>query len=164
MYKKILVPTDGSELSGQAVAAAIDFARASGAQVVALSVAEPYPLVAAEGAMVIDVGVEMTQRRQIAQDNVEKVAQAARAAGVPCSIATAYSALPHEEIINAANVNQCDLIFMASHGRHGLSRLLAGSVTQKVLAGTTIPVLVLRPQAAAHPAGAGSEMGLSQIP
>lgn len=106
--------------------------------------------------MVIDVGVEMTQRRQIALENVEKVAQAARAAGVSCSIATAYSPVPHEEIINAATVNGCDLIFMASHGRHGLSRLLAGSVTQKVLAGTTIPVLVLRPQGAAHSARAAS--------
>lgn len=162
MYKKILVPTDGSDLSAQAVAAAIDFARASGASIVALSVVEPYPLVAAEGAMVIDVGVEMTQRRQIALDNVDKVAQAAKAAGVACSVATAYSALPHEEIINAATVNQCDLIFMASHGRHGLSRLLAGSVTQKVLAGTTIPVLVLRPQAAVrHPAHTGGAAAAS---
>lgn len=150
MYKKILVPTDGSELSDQAVAAAIDFARASGASIVALSVVEPYPLVAAEGAMVIDVGVEMTQRRQVALENVSKVAQSAKAAGVVCSVATAYSALPHEEIINAATANACDLIFMASHGRHGLSRLFAGSVTQKVLAGTTIPVLVLRPQSAGH--------------
>lgn len=154
MYKKILVPTDGSDLSEQAVTAAIDFARASGASIVALSVVEPYPLIAAEGAMAIDIGVEMAQRRQVALENVEKVAQAAQAAGVGCSIATAYSPVPHEEIINAAAVNGCDLIFMASHGRHGLSRLLAGSVTQKVLAGSTIPVLVLRPQVAAQPARA----------
>lgn len=80
-------------------------------------------------------------------------ARAAKSAGVSCNTATAYSALPHEEIINAANENKCDLIFMASHGRHGLSRLLAGSVTQKVLADSTIPVLVLRPKAADHRPG-----------
>jgi nucleotide-binding universal stress UspA family protein len=153
MYKKILVPTDGSELSEQAVAAAIDFARACAAEIVALSVAEPYPLVAAEGAMVIDLGTEMNERRQIAQANVDRVALAAKSAGVSCTTATAYSALPHEEIINAANENKCDLIFMASHGRHGLSRLLAGSTTQKVLADCTIPVLVLRPKAADHHPG-----------
>jgi nucleotide-binding universal stress UspA family protein len=162
MYKKILVPTDGSELSEQAVAAAIDFARASNAEIVAFSVAEPFPLVAAEGAMVIDLGIELEQRRQIAQQNVDRVAQAAKAAGVSCNTATAYSVLPHEEIINAANENKCDLIFMASHGRHGLSRLLAGSVTQKVLAHSIIPVLVLRPKTADdHPGIAKTQANAS---
>ncbi|MFL6675842.1 MAG: universal stress protein [Massilia sp.] len=147
MYNKILVPTDGSELSEHAVAAAIDFARASGAEILAFSVAQPYPLVAGEGAMVIDLGIEAEQRRQMAQENVNKVAEAAKAAGVACSTATEYSATPAEEIIKAANENSCDLIFMASHGRHGISRLLAGSVTQTVLAYSSIPVLVLRPPA-----------------
>jgi nucleotide-binding universal stress UspA family protein len=153
MYKKILVPTDGSELSEHATAAAIDFARVSGAEIVALSVAEPYPLVAAEGAMAIDLGIEADQRQQLAQQAVNKVAQAAQAAGVACRTFTAYSAIPHEEIIKVANENNCDLIFMASHGRHGLSRLLAGSVTQNVLAYSAIPVMVLRPPAAPQKMG-----------
>lgn len=148
MYKKILVPTDGSDLSAQAVAAAVDFARGSGAEIVALSVAEPYLVASAESAMAIDVGAEMEQRRQAAQQNVDRVAQAAQAAGVPCSTVTAVSPVPHEEIINVATERNCDLIFIASHGRRGLSRLFAGSVAQNLLAHSSIPVLVLRPKLA----------------
>jgi nucleotide-binding universal stress UspA family protein len=146
MYKKILVPTDGSDLSEQASTAAIEFARMCGSAIVAFSVAEPYPLVpAAEGAMVIDPGIETRVLQEFAQQNVDKLAQAARAAGVECTTATTVSMFPYQEIISAASANQCDLIFMASHGRRGLSRLLAGSVTQNVLAYSAIPVMVLRP-------------------
>jgi nucleotide-binding universal stress UspA family protein len=150
MYKKILVPTDGSDLSEQAVAAAIEFARLYGAAVVALSVAEPPPMLSAEAAMALDLGVETEQRQQIARENVDKVAQAARSAGVPCETAIAYSAVPHQEIISVAATKQCDLIFMASHGRRGLSRLLAGSVAQNVMAYSPIAVMVLRPALGAH--------------
>lgn len=148
MYKKILVPTDGSDLSAQAVAAAIDFARGSGAEIIALSVAEPYLIASAEGAMAIDVGTEMAQRRQAAEQNVERVAQAAATAGVACSTVTAMSPVVHEEIINVATERNCDVIFIASHGRRGLSRLFAGSVAQNLLAHSAIPVLVLRPKLA----------------
>jgi nucleotide-binding universal stress UspA family protein len=150
MYKKILVPTDGSELSEQAASAAIELARLYGAAIVAFSVAEPPPIMSAEAAMAVDLGVETEQRQQIAQQNVDKVAQAAKAAGVPCQTAIAYSAQPYLEIINAAAANKCDLIFMASHGRRGLSRLLAGSVAQNVLAYSPIAVMVLRPALEDH--------------
>jgi nucleotide-binding universal stress UspA family protein len=150
MYKKILVPTDGSELSEHAVTDAIELARLYGGGIIALSVAEPYPLMSAEGAMAVDLGVETEQRQQIAQQTVDKVAQAANAAGVPCQTLIAYSAQPHQEIINAAVENKCDLIFMASHGRRGLSRLLAGSVAQNVLAYSPIAVMVLRPRMDEH--------------
>jgi nucleotide-binding universal stress UspA family protein len=147
MYKKILVPTDGSALSDDAATAAIDFARLCHADIVAVSVAEPYPLVpAAEGAMVIDPGFETRTLTEMAQQNVDKVAKAARAAGVACTTETAFSTTPHEEIIRAAEQHGCDLVFMASHGRRGLSKLLAGSVTQNVLAYSHIPVMVLRPK------------------
>jgi len=147
MYKKILVPTDGSDLSGQAVAAAIDFARQCGASIVALSTAEPYPIMpSAEGALLIDPGLEVRTLLDIAQQHVEHVAEAARAAGVDCTLATAISMAPHDEIIRAAQEHGCDLIFMASHGRRGLSRLLVGSVTRNVLAYSPVPVLVLRPR------------------
>jgi nucleotide-binding universal stress UspA family protein len=150
MYKKILVPTDGSELSQQAVDAAIDFAHCCGSELVAISVAEPYPLLPGiEGAMTIDPGIESRVLRDLAQHNVDQVANAAAVAGVPCQTTIAMSFNPHEEIIHAAEENGCDVIFMASHGRRGLSRLLAGSVTQKVLAYATVPVMVLRPQPAA---------------
>lgn len=146
MYKKILVPTDGSELAGQAVAAAIDYARVSGAAVVAFSVAQPYPLLPAiDGAMMIDPGIDSTELQQLAQQAVDTVASVAKAAGVACETHTSLSFLPYEEIIRAADDYGCDVIFMASHGRRGLSRLLAGSQTQKVLAYAKVPVLVLRP-------------------
>jgi nucleotide-binding universal stress UspA family protein len=163
MYNKILVPTDGSELSEQAVKAAIGFARLCGAEIVALSVAEPYPMIpAAEGAMVIDPGVENRALQDNAKASVDKVARAAQAAGLTCTAVTAVSMVPHEEIIRAAVEHHCDLIFMASHGRRGLSRLLAGSVTQNVLAYSSVPVMVLRPDAAdgkLHVPGAGTAAG-----
>jgi nucleotide-binding universal stress UspA family protein len=146
MYKRILVPTDGSDLAGEAVAAAIDYAKASGGAIVAFSVAQPYPLLpTVDGAMMIDPGIDSTELKQVAQHAVEEVARAAQAAGVLCEPHTALSFLPYEEIIRAADEFKCDAIFMASHGRRGLSRLLAGSQTQKVLAYSHIPVLVLRP-------------------
>jgi nucleotide-binding universal stress UspA family protein len=148
MYKKILVPTDGSDLSEQAVAAAIGFARLCHADIVALSVAEPYPLVpAAEGAMVIDPGFEIDTLEESARENVAKVSRAVQAAGLNCIALTACSMVPADDIIRVANEQGCDLIFMASHGRRGLSKLLAGSVTQHVLAYSSIPVMVLRPGA-----------------
>ena len=146
MYKRILVPTDGSDLAAQAVAAAIDYAQVAGGAVVAFSVAQPYPMLpAVDGAMMIDPGVDSTELQQLAQQAVDEVARAAKAAGVACEVHTSLSFLPYEEIIRAADDYQCDVIFMASHGRRGLSRLLAGSQTQKVLAYSHVPVLVLRP-------------------
>jgi nucleotide-binding universal stress UspA family protein len=144
MYKKILVPTDGSELAGQAIDAAIDYARASGGAIVAFSVAQPYPIVpAVDGAMMIEPGLDSVELQKIARDAVDAVARTAHSAGVPCETHTALSFAPYEEIIRAADDYQCDAIFMASHGRRGLSRLLAGSQTQKVLAYSHVPVLVL---------------------
>ena len=145
MYKKILVPTDGSSLSEQAAATAVEFARAHGAEIVTISVAQPYPSMAAEAAVVMDMQTESQLLLDVARENVDQVAQMAKSAGVPCKSIFALAFAPHEEIIRAALDNQCDVIFMASHGRRGVSRLLAGSVTQNVLAYSTIPVLVLRP-------------------
>ena len=146
MYKKILIPTDGSDLAWQAVEAAVDYARLSGAALVAFSVAQPYPLLPAiDGAMMIDPIVDSIELQALAQQAVDAVARTAEAAGVACETHTALSFLPYEEIIRAAGEYGCDVIFMASHGRRGLSRLLAGSQTQKVLAYSSIPVLVLRP-------------------
>jgi nucleotide-binding universal stress UspA family protein len=145
MYKKILVPTDGSALSEQAAAAAIEFARALGGEIVAVSIAHPYPMIAAEAVVVLDAEAETRVLLGLAQENIDKVAQLAKAAGVACTGSIALSYFPHEEIIKAAVEHQCDLIFMGSHGRHGISKLLLGSVTQNVLSYSSIPVMVLRP-------------------
>jgi nucleotide-binding universal stress UspA family protein len=146
MYKKILVPTDGSDLSEQAAKAAVDFARFCNAEIVAFSAVESHPLlIAGDSGIAVTPGSDSGTLLAQAKQYVDAVAQIAAAAGVPCTTATAVSTAPHEAIIDAARDHQCEIIFMASHGRRGLSRLIAGSVTQNVLAYSAVPVLVFRP-------------------
>jgi nucleotide-binding universal stress UspA family protein len=145
MFKSILVPTDGSELSQKAADVAIRFAEEAGARIVVISVAEPVPYGAlADGAVTMDVAQYERQAQELAQKRVDAVCAAAAVEVVPCQTVTALSYTPYTEIIAAAGQYQCDVIFMASHGRRGLNRLILGSETQKVLAHTTIPVLVIR--------------------
>jgi len=145
MFKCILVPTDGSPLSDKAVNAAMEFAKEQGAKVVALSVAEPYPFSPlSEVAFTDERRVYEEKAREVAEQHVQKVQAAANAMNVPCETVVTQSFSPFEEIINAANMHGCDVIFMASHGRKGLSKLFIGSETQKVLANSTIPVMVFR--------------------
>ncbi|MFC3110531.1 universal stress protein [Undibacterium arcticum] len=146
MFKNILVPTDGSPLSDIAVNAAIEFAQAmSGSKLVALSVAEPYPFSPlTESSIAADSGIYEEKMREVAEQRVQKVADAARQVQIPCETVVAQSFSPYEEIIATANKFGCDVIFMSSHGRKGLNRFFVGSETQKVLAHTTIPVLVFR--------------------
>ncbi|HYD95800.1 MAG TPA: universal stress protein [Noviherbaspirillum sp.] len=145
MFKKILVPTDGSPLSDKAIEAALKFAQGAGAKVYGVSVAEPrHALNMSEGSSVIDADDYARQMLGAAQNHVDKLERAARAANVECETLVAQSFNPYEEIIAAAKEYGCDAIFMASHGRKGLSALFVGSETQKVLSHSTIPVLVLR--------------------
>jgi len=141
-----LVPTDGSAISAQAVDAALQLARACRSEVVALSVAYPGAyLGGAEGGIVSQAGPNADLLVRQAEALVDRVAALARTAGVPCSTATAYSLSPGDAIVDAAAEQGCDLIVMGSHGLRGLSRLLAGSVAQHVLAYAAVPVMVLRP-------------------
>ncbi|HJV85134.1 MAG TPA: universal stress protein [Noviherbaspirillum sp.] len=145
MFKKILVPTDGSPLSDKAINAAVEFAKAYGGSLVGICVSEPYPLSPLSEMNFSDERDAYEERsRQVAGKNVEKIVAAASAAGVKCETLVAESFAPHEEIIKAANRLNCDVIFMASHGRKGLSKLFLGSETQKVLVNSAIPVLVFR--------------------
>lgn len=146
MFKNILVPTDGSELSEKAFASAIEFARLNGAKLVALSVAEPYPFSAySEGAAVaFDPNIYEDRMNELARMHVQKLAERAKDAKLECETVVAQSFSPYEEIINTAKKRGCDVIFMGSHGRRGLNRLLIGSETNKVLTHTSLPVLVIR--------------------
>jgi len=156
MYQRILVPTDGSELASVAVNAAISFAHACGGSIVALSVAYPEPvLLSAEGAVAAGTELGVDVLLEQSQQYVGQVADAARRAGVACTTLTAYGYSPADEIIEVAKRNHCDLIFIASHGRRGLSRLIAGSVTQRVLAYSPVPVMVYRPHIVHARAGLG---------
>ena len=145
MFRKILVATDGSPLSVAAASAAIEFAAASGASIVGLSLAQlyPYMLMPEAGAMV-DLSMYEEAQDQVAEQAVKKLDDQARAAGVSCVTLTKRAVHPYEEIISTAQENKCDVIWMASHGRRGLDKLLLGSETQRVLAHSTIPVMVYR--------------------
>jgi nucleotide-binding universal stress UspA family protein len=145
MFKTILVPTDGSALSDKAIRTAVEFAQLNGARLVGLSVAEPFPYSPmSEGAITIDASAYQEQMLELARLNVKKVADAASAANVRCETHVRQSFSPYEEIIDIANLQGCDIVIMASHGRTGLNKLFLGSETQKVLAHSSLPVLVIR--------------------
>lgn len=145
MFKTILVPTDGSSLSDKAIAVAVAFAKQGNARLIGLSIAEPgYGPQLAEGSTVFDADAYARKMHEIARMHVDKVAEAASIAEVPCETLVCTSANPYEEIIRTAKQHECDAIFMASHGRKGLSALFIGSETHKVLAHSSVPVLVIR--------------------
>ena len=92
----------------------------------------------------LDASLYEQQMQEASQRAVDKIGEAARAVGVPFEGVVVVSPSPHEEIVNAAQTHHCDIILMASHGRKGLNKLFVGSETQKVLAHTELPVMVLR--------------------
>lgn len=147
MFKNILVPIDGSPLSRKAAKQAVAFAKEQGAKVIGLYVAPPYrPKVYADYVPADFITPKQYDDRvkKAAQQRLTYIKKTADAAGVECKTVHAASDFPYLEIVNAAKKNRCDLIFMASHGRRGISRLLIGSETSKVLSHTTIPVIVTR--------------------
>ena len=148
MYKRILVPTDGSSLSEQAVATAIDLALLASAELVSVTVAHLQPYGYFEGSMVLnqrEIEASQEQAQQAAQRLVDAVRSAAIARGVRSAQAIVMKSNQVAEAIIATAKNQeCDLIVMASHGRRSLARLLMGSETLHVLTHSHIPVLVLR--------------------
>jgi nucleotide-binding universal stress UspA family protein len=147
MYKKILVPTDGSTLSKKAIKSAIELASSVGAELVALHVVPRYPASYFEGGIAVSPSEVARVEKQWAEHGqalADEVGDAAAKAGVKAKAITARSDLVAEAILAAARKNKCDLVVMASHGRKGLKRLLLGSETQHVLTHGTIPVLVLR--------------------
>jgi nucleotide-binding universal stress UspA family protein len=145
MFKTILVPTDGSPSATTAAMAAINFARETGGKVVAISVAEPHPSPLLSDSDFFGTTHRFNEKsHDLAKEYVGAVELAARAADVPCETVAVHSFRPDEEIVNAAKKFNCDLIFMASHGRKGWTGLFAGAETQKVLAHAAISVLVFR--------------------
>lgn len=147
MFKHILVPTDGSELSRQTARRAISFAKEAGACVTVFHAKSEFPVTyIGEGGLVDPFTPEGFAKlvEETARQYLSEIEQMCAAAGVSCKTLSKTCNLPYEGIIQAAEESGCDLIFMASHGRRGLSALLLGSETNKVLTHTTIPVLVFR--------------------
>ena len=147
MYKRILIPTDGSKVARKAITGGIELARELGASVVGYYALEAIDRgFYAEGVSARPVAVKQLQEHGAEQGRqyLAEIEQACKAAGVACEPVISTPTSPHQGIIEAARRKRCDLIFMASHGRGALVTLLLGSVTQKVLAHSKIPVLVHR--------------------
>lgn len=147
MYKRILIPTDGSKIARKAIRSGIALAKELGASVVGYHAAEPIERVFdAEGASVRPTAIKQFRERVAEQGRryLAEMAQACKAAGVECETVMTTPATPYQGIIEAARKKKCDMILMASHGRDNLATLILGSVTQKVLAHSRIPVLVYR--------------------
>lgn len=147
MFKHILVPTDGSELSRATAKRAISFAKEAGARVTVFFAKPEYPIAYfGEGALIDPTTPEKFAElaNEQAAEYLGEVQRECQALGVTCATTSATSDIPYEAIIEAAETAGCDLIFMASHGRRGISGLLLGSETNKVLTHSKIPVLVYR--------------------
>jgi nucleotide-binding universal stress UspA family protein len=144
MFNRILVPTDGSEITGKAVDAAIGLAKSVGAKLYTLSVKEPFPYSAISEMQPTPPQEFFDAQERIASVRVKTVRESAEGLGVTCEAHTVEALHPWEAIIEHARRHECDLIVMASHGRRGVTALLLGSETQKVLTHSKVPVLVVR--------------------
>ena len=148
MFKKILIPTDGSPLSAQAANKGVCFARQIGAEVVALYVTQPFAATVGFDGMaaayaITDEDYDKTANEH-AQQYVKAVLDRAETAGVKATGKVVSNFNVADGLVQAATEEGCDLIFIGSHGRSGLSRLLLGSVTIKVLSLAKTAVLVYR--------------------
>jgi len=147
MFKHILVPTDGSELSQDTVRRAVSFAKEAGAQITAFYAKPEFPVTYYGEGVLIDT-TSPEKFAELAESQAQEILGFAEnlclEAGVPCTTLSLTSDIPYEAIIEAANQSGADLIFMASHGRRGFTSLLLGSETHKVLTHSTIPVLIYR--------------------
>jgi nucleotide-binding universal stress UspA family protein len=150
MYRHILLPTDGSKLSDKAARQAIALAKKLGASITALHVM-PTEQMFLDQSFVTPVTISPSLKSEFkkqaalgSKELLEKLRAQAAAAGVECQTVSAAADSPYRAILKQATTSGCDLIMMASHGRKGISGVLLGSETAKVLAHSKIPVLVVR--------------------
>jgi nucleotide-binding universal stress UspA family protein len=145
MFQHILLPTDGSELAVKAIHRGVTFAREQGARVTAVIVSRPFHVMTLEPGMLTDTPAAYAKHVDDRTKTYLEVAEvAAKAAGVPCDAVSLEHEHPYQGIIETAQNKGCDLIIMASHGRGGMSAVVLGSQTVKVLTHSQIPVLVYR--------------------
>jgi nucleotide-binding universal stress UspA family protein len=147
LFKSILVPTDGSDLATKAVEQAIVFAKEIGAKITAMTVTEPFPphLGSVASSELEYAPIEyMKHAEAYAETLLGTVSAAANSAGVACEVLHVEHGHIYQAIIDSAGARKCDLIVMASHGRRGVSAVVLGSETVKVLTHSKIPVLVYR--------------------
>jgi len=146
MFKHVLIPTDGSELSQKAIRIGVELAKFHGARVTGVHAIPDYHLmIAYEGAFdpVTEERIEKEARIR-AENYLDFIKKTAAAAGVPCDTVCETSDHPYDAILKVAKAKDCDLILLHSHGRKGLAAVLLGSETRKVLTYSKIPVMVVR--------------------
>jgi nucleotide-binding universal stress UspA family protein len=145
MYKNILIATDGSTLAARAVDHGVQLAQAVGAKVILLTVTERFHVFTLDAEQLEDTASTFRHHmKEQALRTLSEAGQLAEAAGVEAIKVHLENDEPYQAIIRTAEARRCDLIVMASHGRGGVSALLLGSETTKVLAHSRIPVLVVR--------------------
>ena len=144
MFKKILLPTDGSDLSVFATRAAVGLAKSQGAQIVGVYVIDPFPYIGIGDASAIGLQAYLTEAKAAASVALDAVRMACAADGVPFAGDTIERNVVYEGIIETAEAEGCDLIVMGSHGRQGVKALILGSVAQKVLTHAKVPVLIVK--------------------
>lgn len=145
MFKHILIPTDGSDLSKTAINNGVQFAKDMNAKITGLTVTMPFHYFSLDAMQISTSAAQYDADAQaLAQRHLNTIKEAASAIGVECELLHRVSENPYEEIVRTAQDRGCDVIFQASHGRRGVSALILGSETQKVLTHSKIPVLVFR--------------------
>ncbi|MEZ5644770.1 MAG: universal stress protein [Burkholderiaceae bacterium] len=144
MFKKILVPTDGSTLAANAAHAAARLAKSQSAQVIGVYVIDPFPYIGIGDASAIGLQAYLAEAKNAAGKALEAVAKACEAEGVAFAGDTIERNVVYEGILETAEAEGCDLIVMGSHGRQGVKALILGSVAQKILAHAKVPVLVVK--------------------
>jgi nucleotide-binding universal stress UspA family protein len=144
MFKRILVPVDGSSASQQAVDKAIALARAFDGRVAVVNVIDVYPFVGIGADYAFGQNEYMAAATANANQALARAEAAVARAGVPCERKVVEGHVIHDGILESAKALEADLIVMGSHGRHGFEKLLLGSTTQRVLSRTSLPVLVVR--------------------
>lgn len=146
MFKHILLATDGSEVSERAAQIAVDMARTHGARLTALYVVDPYPYLGIGESNPLGFQSYMAAAHEHATQAHARVAALCSQGGTPVALQARISEdlTAAEGIVQLARDEGADLIVMGSHGRTGLARFMVGSVTTKVLATSTVPVLIVR--------------------
>ena len=144
MFTHILITSDGSELAEKAAAQGLELARQLNARVLVATVTDPWAEFG--GSLPSQSIVEAFERAETTNAGriTSAICESAKKKGISCASSLVWGKRPAEGIIDAAEMNNCDLIIMASHGRRGIERLLLGSVAHEVLVRSTIPVLICR--------------------
>ena len=144
MFKHLLVPIDGSPTSALAVGKAIGLAKAFDSKVTIIYVVDPYPFTGVGADFAYGQSQYLNAAKAAATESLATARKQMEDAGITLQTATVESHAVWRGILQAADSGDADLIVMGSHGRSGIEKLVLGSVAQKVLANTQLPVLLVR--------------------